>query len=107
MPFTLEIVNESRRKIRRTSLALIQKLTLKAGPHDKEGYCKIHSIEGPGVQAGCEEVWMSSDRPSIRTAVDETASVVMRIPPIPPTRLGSGCSIIDVQYMLKVRPGMS
>jgi len=46
----------------------------------------IRTIRGPEVTKGEVELWEGD---------------VLKIPPVPPTRL-CGCRIIDVQYVIKV-----
>ena len=82
----------------------MQNLTFRAGTNSKKKAVTIHVIHGPELQAGSEEVWTSMDRPSTPPGANETwrlAPLVIRIPSVPPTRLG-GCRIIDAQYSLKV-----
>ena len=67
----------------------------------------MHLIEGPNVEPGSEETWKSyefSSSPEVPGANQtwRLVSQLMRIPPIPPSRLG-GCRIIDAQYSIKVK----
>ncbi|CAG7817566.1 unnamed protein product [Allacma fusca] len=105
VPFSAEIVNSSRRKIHSTTLALIQNLTFRAGTHTKKKSVTIHVIQGPELLAGNEEVWTSNDRPSVPVGANETwrlPTQIIRIPSVPPTRLG-GCGIIETHYLIKIK----
>lgn len=82
--FTAELSNQSGQKIHGMKVSLVQVCKFHADGNSNSTMRPIRSVQGPEVDPGDTEVW---------------AEKMLRIPPIPPTRLAT-CKIIDVQYVL-------
>lgn len=87
LDFTGEISNNSNKKILGLRACLLQKLSFRAQGHIKKEKRYFCEVEGPGVDKGDHKIW--KPQPGLK------------IPPVPPTRLGGTCRIINVQYFLK------
>jgi hypothetical protein len=89
--FQVEMNNQSRRKVRKSTVTLIQNIYFHARGKTLRDSRIICKQDGPGVERGDSEFWMGN---------------TLQIPAIPPTRLAN-CRIIDIQYFLQFEMDLS
>lgn len=82
---TVEVTNSSNKKILGMKLVLAQRTTCYAMGKSKTKVREICQTNGPEVEEGDYEMWIPQG---------------VIIPPLPPTRLGGICRLIDVQYFI-------
>jgi hypothetical protein len=88
IPFTAEMTNMSRRKVKGATASIVQIVKYHARGKTKTNEFTIVKSHFGGVAEGQSETWLEREG--------------LRITPVPPTGLAGGCRIIDVQYELKV-----
>jgi len=88
IPVTVEMRNESKKIVQKTTLELLQTVTYIVKRKSRTNLKIIRLVEGPSVQKGGSELW----------------KCLLAIPEVPPSGLGgTGCTILKCDYSLEVR----
>ncbi|ODM93090.1 Arrestin domain-containing protein 3 [Orchesella cincta] len=87
LDFSCEITNSSSTKVNHVKAMLVQNIIFYAQGRSRSQRKNVFELKGPAIECGDHEMWCPTS---------------LAIPPLPPTRLGVSCHIIDVQYFLQV-----
>ena len=85
--FCAEVDNKSNREMSGTFVNLVEIVTYKTSRKNRTERRVVAERRRGRIDPGDTDSW---------------DNVLMDIPPLPPTRLGGACSIIEVQYSLEV-----
>ncbi|CAL8118046.1 unnamed protein product [Orchesella dallaii] len=92
LDFSCEITNSSSTKVNHVKAMLVQNIIYFAQNRSRSQKKTVCELKGPAIECGDHEMWCPTS---------------LTIPPMPPTRLGGNCRIIDVQYFLEVEMSIS
>jgi len=90
--FACEITNSSSTKVNHIKAMLVQTIMFYAQGRSRSQKKTVSELKGPAIECGDHEMWCPT---------------TLAIPPLPPTRLGGNCRIIDVKYFLQVEMSIS